>query len=74
MKAKINKKKLIICIVALITLITLPAFGRYIYNSVRDLYLKVLDNIKLVMIGSEEVFSLIFSAMLPDSIFPHPSV
>lgn len=40
MKAKINKKKLIICIVALIILITLPTFGRYIYNSVRDLYLK----------------------------------
>ena len=33
-------------------------------GNVRDLYLKVLDNIKLVMIGSEEVFSLIFSAML----------
>lgn len=33
-------------------------------GNVRDLYLKVLDNIRLVMIGSEEVFSLIFSAML----------
>ena len=40
MKAKINKKKVIICIILLITLITLPTFGRYIYNSARDLYLK----------------------------------
>ena len=40
MKAKLNKKKIIICIVILITLITLPTFGRYIYNSARDLYLK----------------------------------
>lgn len=40
MKVKLNKKKIIICIVILITLITLPTFGRYIYNSARDLYLK----------------------------------
>ena len=33
-------------------------------GTVRELYVKVLDNIKQVMIGSEEVFSLIFSAML----------
>lgn len=40
MKVKINKKKVIICIILLITLITAPTFGRYIYNSARDLYLK----------------------------------
>lgn len=40
MKAKLNKKKIILCVVILITLITLPSFGRYIYNSARDLYLK----------------------------------
>lgn len=40
MKAKINKKKIIISIVILIMLITLPTFGRYIYNNARDLYLK----------------------------------
>lgn len=40
MKTKLNKKKLIICIIVLITLITLPTFGRYIFNSARDLYLK----------------------------------
>ncbi len=33
-------------------------------NDIRALYLKVLDNIKSVMIGSEEVSSLIFSSML----------
>ena len=33
-------------------------------SEVRSLYSKVLDNIRTVMIGSEEVFSLIFSAML----------
>lgn len=40
MKRKLNKKKVIICIIVLITLITMPTFGRYIYNSARDLYLK----------------------------------
>ena len=40
MKAKLNKKKIIICIILLITLMTLPTFGRYIYNGARDLYLK----------------------------------
>lgn len=40
MKPKLNKKKIVICIVILIMLITLPAFGRYIYNTARDLYLK----------------------------------
>lgn len=40
MKRKLNKKKLIICIIVLITLITLPAFGRYVYDGARDLYLK----------------------------------
>lgn len=40
MKTKINKKKLIICIILLICFITLPTFGRYIYNNARDLYLK----------------------------------
>ena len=34
------------------------------YSSVRELYSRVLENIRSVMIGSEEVFSLIFSAML----------
>lgn len=43
MKAKLNKKKIILCIVILIALITLPSFGRYIYNSARDLYLKSQD-------------------------------
>ena len=33
-------------------------------NDIRALYLKVLGNIKSVMIGSEEVSSLIFSSML----------
>lgn len=40
MKRKLNKKKVFLCIVILITLITMPAFGRYVYNSARDLYLK----------------------------------
>lgn len=40
MKRKINKKKLIICIIILIILTSSPVFGRYIYNSVKDLYLK----------------------------------
>lgn len=40
MKRKLNKKKVIICIILLITFVTMPAFGRYIYNSARDLYLK----------------------------------
>lgn len=40
MKVKITKKKVIICIILFITLITLPTFGRYIYNNARDLYLK----------------------------------
>ena len=40
MKGKLNKKKVIICIILLIALITTPVFGRYIYNSARDLYLK----------------------------------
>ena len=31
---------------------------------VRELYSRVLENIRTVMIGSEEVFSLVFSAML----------
>jgi MoxR-like ATPases len=35
-----------------------------VVSEIRTLYLKVLDNIKAVMIGSEEVSSLIFSAML----------
>ncbi len=33
-------------------------------KEIRQLYTKVLDNIRSVMIGSEEVFSLVFSAML----------
>ena len=33
-------------------------------REIRDLYSKVLSNIRSVMIGSEEVFSLVFSAML----------
>lgn len=40
MKRKLNKKKIIICIILIITLMTLPTFGRYIYNNARDLYLK----------------------------------
>ena len=40
MKRKLNKKKVILCIIVLITLITFPTFGRYVYNSARDLYLK----------------------------------
>ena len=35
-------------------------------KEIRELYTKVLDNIRNVMIGSEEVFSLVFSAMLAD--------
>ena len=33
-------------------------------KEIRELYNKVLGNIRTVMIGSEEVFSLVFSAML----------
>ena len=33
-------------------------------QDIRKLYTRVLDNIRTVMIGSEEVFSLVFSAML----------
>ncbi len=33
-------------------------------KEIRELYTRVLDNIRSVMIGSEEVFSLVFSAML----------
>ena len=33
-------------------------------KEIRELYTRVLDNIRTVMIGSEEVFSLVFSAML----------
>ncbi len=33
-------------------------------SKIRELYIRVLDNIRTVMIGSEETFSLIFSAML----------
>lgn len=40
MKAKINIKKLIICIILLITIMIMPTFSRYVYNNVRDLYLK----------------------------------
>ena len=40
MKAKLNKKKVIICIIILIAILTVPVFGRYIYNSARDFYLK----------------------------------
>ncbi len=40
MKAKLNKKKVVLIIVIIITLITLPTFGRYVYNNVRDSYLK----------------------------------
>ena len=38
-------------------------------NDIRALYLKVLGNIKSVMIGSEEVSSLIFSSMPEDMYF-----
>lgn len=41
MKLKITKKKMVIFIILLlIVLIPLPTFSRYIYNNVRDLYLK----------------------------------
>ena len=40
MKAKINIKKLIICIILLISIMIVPTFSRYVYNNVRDLYLK----------------------------------
>ena len=33
-------------------------------RDIRELYTRVLDNVRTVMIGSEEVFSLVFSAML----------
>ena len=32
--------------------------------NIRELYIKVLNNVRSVMIGSEEVFSLVFSAMI----------
>lgn len=40
MKAKINIKKLIICIILLIAIMIMPTFSRYVYNNVRDIYLK----------------------------------
>lgn len=40
MKTKINIKKLIICIILLISIMIAPTFSRYVYNNVRDLYLK----------------------------------
>ena len=40
MKAKINIKKLIICIILLISIMIMPTLSRYVYNNVRDLYLK----------------------------------
>ena len=40
MKIKITKKKLIICIILLISLMIMPTFSRFVYNNARDLYLK----------------------------------
>ena len=40
MKAKINIKKLIICIILLISIMIMPTLSRYVYNNVRDIYLK----------------------------------
>ena len=40
MKAKINIKKLIICIILLISTMIMPTLSRYVYNNVRDIYLK----------------------------------
>lgn len=37
---KLNIKKIIICIIVLIMLMTLPTFARYVYYNARDLYLK----------------------------------
>ncbi|MCR5213658.1 MAG: MoxR family ATPase [Eubacterium sp.] len=34
------------------------------FQEIRNLYIRVLENIRKVMIGSEETFSLVFSAML----------
>jgi len=39
-KVKISKKKIAIGIILIIMLITIPTFGRYIYNNIRDAYLK----------------------------------
>lgn len=40
MKRKLNKKKVAFVIIIIIMLITLPIFGRYVYNNVREAYLK----------------------------------
>lgn len=40
MRRKLNKKKVALVIIILIMLITLPIFGRYVYNNVRDAYLR----------------------------------
>lgn len=38
-KRKINKFKVIICLVIIILLLTVTGFGRYIYNTIKDRYL-----------------------------------
>ncbi len=40
MKRKLNIKKLIICIVVLISIMIMPTFSRFVYNNARDIYLK----------------------------------
>jgi len=39
-KTKLNKKKIILIIVIMLIVITLPSFGRYVYDNIRDNYLK----------------------------------
>lgn len=40
MKIKLNKKKIILCILLIIVFWIFPTFARYVYNNVRDVYLK----------------------------------
>ena len=40
MERKLNKKKVIICILLIIILFVVPTFGRYVCNNIRDMYLR----------------------------------
>lgn len=42
-KRKINKKKIILVIIILLVIIAIPTFGRYVYNNIRDTYLKSMN-------------------------------
>ena len=40
MKTKLNIKKIIICVILIMSFLTMPVFARFVYNNVRDVYLK----------------------------------